>query len=276
MNILLPVSRGPSFQDSVALAIDVAKSHDGFVRVLYVVDRGEVRRVEETGGFGAIHLAQQAAEEVRKRMMDEGTGAVLEATNACALAGVPADGEIREGEPFQEILAAAAWSDMVVASRSSHFAPGLEDKPGRLVLSLMRDGGVPVLLACSPFRPIRTVVAGCGGGYRSRRAVGAMAKHSLWKTGFRMILLAADDSKAGGEERLAGPRSVLADAGYPPWEERVVSGPKAAAILGYCEEANADAVVLGGWGEHRWDDLLGFSITGRLVEEGRRNLFLYM
>ncbi len=276
MNILLPVSSGSSFKDAVSLAIDVAKANDGEVRVVYVIDEGEIRRIEGGGGLSAIHLAQHAAEEFGKRKMEEATGILLETIQTCAQAGVLAHGEIREGEPSKELLAAAGGCDLVAAAIASHFDPGLEDKPGQLILSMMRDGGIPVLMACTPYRPVRTVVVGCGGKIKTERAVGAMTKMSLWKTGCRVILLAVDDSEEDGHLRLAAPHNLLADAGYAPWEERVIPGRRLEAFSAFCEKENADLVVLGGWGEHRWDDLMGLSLTGRLVEEGRRNLFLYM
>jgi nucleotide-binding universal stress UspA family protein len=276
MNILLPVSRGPSFQDALSLAIEVAKAHAGDIRILYVIDRGEIERIGEGGGLAAIHLAQHAAEEVERRMMEEATMAILEATNVCARAGVSAHGEIREGEPSRELLAAAGGCDLAVGAIASHFEPDLEDKPGELILAMMRDGGIPVLLACTPYRPVRTIVVGCGGGYRTERAVGAMTRLSLWKAGCRGILLVVDETPEEGESHLAAPRNLLADAGYPPLEERVIAGRRQEAFVSYCEKESVDAVVLGGWGEHRWDDLLGLSITGSLLEEGRRNLFLYM
>jgi nucleotide-binding universal stress UspA family protein len=276
VNILLPVSRGPSFADALRLAADTAKTHDGRVRVLAVVDQGEIRRIERGARPGAIHLARHAAEEVEKRMVAEGTAVVREATRFCEAAGVPVQGDVREGEVERELLAAAGGCDLLVSAVASHFAPDMEDLPARLVLSLMKDGTIPVLLAGAPPRPVRTVVVGCGGGLRSERVTGAMARLSLWKSGCRLILLAVDDSPEDGGDRLAAPRQVLSDAGYPAWEERVVPGPRLSAFSSYCEAEGADVAVLGGWGEHRWDDLLGRSITGRLLEEGRRHLFLYM
>jgi nucleotide-binding universal stress UspA family protein len=159
---------------------------------------------------------------------------------------------------------------------ASHFDPDLEDASGQLVLAVMRDGGIPVLLSGAKFRPVRTIVAGCGGGIRTERAVGAMARLSLWKAAPRGILFAVDDSLEGGQERIAAPRRILADAGYPAWEEKVLPGPHAPTFLSFCDSVAADVVVLGGWGEHRWDDLLGQSITGSLLADGRRHLFLYM
>ena len=276
MNILLPVSRGASFDAAVRMAVDTAKAHAGLVRVLSVVDAAEIRRIEAGARPGAIHLARRAADEVRKRMTAEATAAVAGAVRRCEEAGVPVHGEILEGELERELVAAAGANDLLVSATASHFDPDLEDASGRLVLTVMREGGIPILLSGAPYRPARTIVAGCGGGLRTERAVGAMARLSLWKEAPRGILLAVDDTLEGGRERIAAPRRILADAGYPAWEEMILPGQRAATVLTICESVDADVVVLGGWGEHRWDDLLGLSVTGRLLEDGRRHLFLYM
>jgi len=276
VNILLPVSRGASFDDAVRLAIDTAKAHAGRIRILDVVDAVEIRRIEAGARPGAIHLARHAADEVRKRMTAEGTAAVAAAVRRCQEAGVPAQGEVLEGEIERELVAAAAANDLLVSATAAHFDPDLEDASGRLVLTVMREGGIPILLSGGPHRPVRTIVAGCGGGPRTERAMGAMARLSLWKEAPRGILLAVDDAPKGGQERIAAPRRILADAGYPAWEEKILPGPRATTVLSFCDSVDADVVVLGGWGEHRWDDLLGLSVTGRLLADGRRHLFLYM
>jgi nucleotide-binding universal stress UspA family protein len=276
MNILLPVSLGASFDAAVRLAIDTAKARAGRVRVLSVVNAAEIRRIEAGARPGAIHLALHAADEARKRMTAEGTAAVAGAVRRCEEAGVSVQGEVLEGELERELVSAAGANDLLVSAIASHFDPDLEDASGQLVLTVMREGGIPVLLSGAAYRPVRTIVAGCGGGIRSERAVGAMARLSLWKDAPRGILLAVDDDPEAGRERIAAPRRILADAGYPAWEEKVLPGPHGPAFLGFCDSVDADAAVLGGWGEHRWNDLLGLSITGRLLEDGRRHLFLYL
>jgi nucleotide-binding universal stress UspA family protein len=264
------------FDLALGLAIGTAKAHAGKIHVLYVVDAAEIERIESGACPGAIHLALRAADEVRKRMTAEGTAEIAEAVRRIGEAGIPVRGEIREGEVGREIIAAAAANDLLVSAVASHFAPDREDASGELVLSVMREGGIPVLLSGSAPRPARTIVCGCGGGIRTERAVGAMARLSLWKEAPRGILLAVDDSPEGGQERIAAPRRILADAGYPAWEEKILPGPRAPTFLSFCDSVDADVVVLGGWGEHRWEDLLGLSITGRLLEDGRRHLFIYM
>jgi len=276
VNILLPVSRGGMFDLALGLAIDTAKAHAGKIHVLYVVDAAEIERIESGACPGAIHLALRAADEVRKRMTAEGTAEIAEAVRRIGEAGIPVRGEIREGEVGRELIAAAAANDLLVSAVASHFAPDREDASGELVLSVMREGGIPVLLSGSAPRSARTIVGGCGGGIRTERAVGAMTRLSLWKEAPRGILLAVDDSREAGQERIAAPRRILADAGYPAWEEKILPGPRAPTFLSFCDSVDADVVVLGGWGEHRWGDLLGLSITGRLLEDGRRHLFIYM
>jgi len=171
MNILLPVFRGASFDDAVRLAIDTAKAHAGRVRILSVVDAAEIHRIEAGARPGAIHLAMHAADEVRKRMTAEGTAAVAGVLRRCEEAGVPAQGEVVEGDLERELVAAAGANDLLVSAMASHFDPDLEDGSGLLVLTVMREGGIPVLLSGAPYRPARTIVAGCGGGTRTERAV---------------------------------------------------------------------------------------------------------
>lgn len=276
MKILLPVMTGPSMEDPLRLAVDTALALGAEILGLFVADAAGIARSEAGAPPGAIRLAREAAGQILRRTVSEGENAVKEAASACREAGVPFSGEVREGDPREEIEAAAARCDLLVSCPSSRFSYGGGDAPGRLVSSLVKERILPVLLSAEPHRPVRTAVIGCGGGARTARAVGSMARLGLWKRDARIVLLAVDDSPDGGEARLSGPRQTLSEAGYPSWEERIIAPPKLERFVSACEEVRADAVVLGGWGEHRLDDLLGLSLTGRLLSERRFSLFLYM
>ncbi len=276
MKILLSVSLDPSREDALRLAIDTALSLGAEVRGLFVVDRPGIERREAGAPPGAIHIARHAGEEIAERLEAAGVGAVEAAGRACREAGVSFAGDVATGDPKREIEDACAACDFLVSGLGSRYAHDEGDDPGALVLSLMKERVAPALLACSPYRPVRTVVVGCGGGHRTSRAVGAMARLGLWKTGCRVVLLAVAGAPGEGETLLADPRRTLAGAGYAAWEEKVVPGPKVDAFSEFCEAERADAVVLGGFGEHRWDELLGRSVTGRLLAESRTHFFLRM
>src|SRR3990172_8996837 len=198
MKILVPASLDPSCGDAGRLAADTARALRAEVRILYVVDSEGARRAEAGAPPGAIHIAEMAEKEIADRLASEGEKEVAELRRVCEEAGVPCAGEVRAGDPREEIDKAAAGCDFLVAGLSSQYSFGRTDEPGKLVLSLMNEKVLPVLLAVSPFRPIATVVIGCGGGPRTARAVGAMARLGLWRAGCRIVLLTVDDSEGEG------------------------------------------------------------------------------
>jgi nucleotide-binding universal stress UspA family protein len=276
MRILLPVPPAGLPDDPLRLAIDTARSHGGEIHGLAVADLVGIRRTESGAPPGAIYLAGQAEKRLAARETAECAKALERAAAACRDAGVRYSGEVVAGDPRKEMGKAAASCDLLVSGIASRFAYGQSDEPGETILSLMKDRAIPLLLSCSPYRPVATVVVGCGGGARTARAVGALARLALWKSGCRILLLAIAGSPEEGEAKLAPPRRTLAEAGYPAPEETVLRGPKVERFPEFCEESGADAAVLGGWGEHRWDDILGYSVTGRMISLGSHHLFLYM
>jgi nucleotide-binding universal stress UspA family protein len=276
MKILLPVAPAGLPAEPLRLAIDTARSHGGEIRGLCVVDTEGIRRCEAGAPPGAIYLARQAEKRLADREASEGAKALERVAAACREVGVRIEGEVVAGAPRAELEKAAAACDLLVAGIGSRFAYGQLDEPGEVVLSLMKGRVIPLLLSAAPYRPIGTVVVGCGGGDRTARAVGAMARLALWKSDCRILLLAVAGSPEEGEARFAPVRRILADAGYPAPEEKVLAGPKTERFPAFCDEAGADAAVLGGWGEHRWDDFLGLSVTGRMIDLGRHHLFLYI
>jgi nucleotide-binding universal stress UspA family protein len=276
VKILFPVPREEEGRESaLSLCVETAAGLGASVRAIGLVDVAGIRRSESGAPPGAIFLARQAEEQILSREREAGEAALSALREAFGRAGVPFDGEVRDGDPREELVKAAASCDLLLTSALAEFGYRGEG-PGKLVLSLLRDAAVPMLLAAEEHRPVRTVVVGCGGGPRTARAVAAMVRLGLWKSGARFVLAAVDDSPKAGEARLAEPRRLLAEAGYPVAGERIVPGPKLVAFPALCEEEGADAVVLGGWGESRLNDVLGGSLTGFLSHAALYHLFLYM
>ncbi len=276
MKILLPFGSAGIDDASLRLAADTARSHGGEIRGLALVDLEGIRRAESGAPPGAIYLARLAEKRVADRERAEAAAALENVATACREGGVAFSGVIAAGDPQGELGKASASCDLMVAGIGSRFAYGLSDAPGKTALSLMKGGAIPLLLSAAQYRPVATVVVGCGGGDRTTRAMEAMTRLSLWKSGCRIFIVAVADSREEGEARLDPVRRILAEAVYPAADEIVISGSKTEKFPAFCEEAGADAAVLGGWGERRWDEFLGLSVTGRMIELGRQHLFLYM
>lgn len=276
MTILFPVSLDPSRDDSFDLAIEIARSLSAGIRILFVVDRDGIRRVEAGAPPGAIHKAQEAVEEIVRRESSDGAEIVAGLCKKCTDAGVSFTADVTVGSPGDEIDKSAARCDLLLSGFGSQYFFNRQDTPGKQVLAMMKERIIPIVLAASPYRPVKTVVVGCSGAPPAGRAVGTMARLGLWKGNCRLFLLAVDDSPDEGEVRLAEPRQILTDAGYPPWEEKIIPGPKSKTFMGFCEEVEADTVVLGGWGKHHWNEILGTSITSNFLSTKLHHLFLYM
>ncbi len=276
MTILFPVSQDPSRDDSFGLALDIARSLSADIRILFVVDRDGIRRIEAGAPIGAIHMAEEAEQEITRREASTGSEIVAALCKRCKDAGVSYTADVKVGDPREEIEKEAARCDLVVSGFPSQFHFNRQDTPGKLVLALMKERIIPIVLAASPHRAVKTAVIACSGNLHLVRAVGAMARLGLWKENCRLILLAVDDSVEEGKIRLAEASRILADEGYPPWEEKVLQGRKVETLKTFCEEAGADAVVLGGWGRHHWDEILGTSVTEHFLTAQRHHLFLYM
>ncbi len=276
MTILFPAFLDPSRDDSFGLALDIARFLSCGIRILFMVDREGIRRIGAGAPPGAIHMAHEAEEEIVRRESSSGAEIVAGLGQKCRDAGIPFTADVRVGDPREEIEKEASRCDLLVSGFSSQYEFDRQDTPGKLIISIVKERIIPVLLGSSPYRPVKTVVVGCGGGLHSLRAVGAMARLGLYRENCRLILLAVDDSPEEGEARLADTRRILKDGGYPPWEEKVLPEPKLKTFPKFCEEAEADTIVLGGWGKHHWDEILGHSLTGNLLSTQRHHLFLYM
>jgi nucleotide-binding universal stress UspA family protein len=276
MKILFPIPGESSPDDALRLAADTAAAHSGRIRALFVVDVEGIGRLEAGAPPGAIGMAQEAFESLEARETARGVEAVERTESACRSAGVPVEGEVVPGGPHEAIGRSAADCDLLVSGIASRYAFGGHDRPAALALSFMRERTIPVLLAASPYRPVRTVAVGCGGGERTLRAVGALAKLGLWRAGCRFVLVAADDDPERAAGKIAEPRRILSEAGYADLSELRVPMPKVENFYMACLKESADAVVLGGFGQHRWDDLFGFSITTRMLREARHHMFLFM
>jgi nucleotide-binding universal stress UspA family protein len=276
MPILFPVSLDPSRDDAFGLALELARSRSAGIRILYVVDRDGIDRLSAGAPIGAIHMAGDAAEEITRRESSAGSETLAGLSKRGRDAGVPFTADVRVGDPRDEIEKEAARCDLLVTGFDSQYSFHRQDTPGKLILALMKERIIPIVLAASPHRPVRTVVVACSGNLHQVRAVGAMARLGLWKGNCRLILLAVDGSSEEGEARLAESRRILKEADYPPWEEKIVPGQKVETIEGFCDKAGADAVVLGGWGRHHWDEILGLSVTEHFLSKKRRHLFLFM
>jgi nucleotide-binding universal stress UspA family protein len=111
-DVLVPTDGSPGMQGAIARAVDIARLDDATVHSLYVADTETDLLVAET----------EAEPVVRRALEERGRDATLEVTRVAENHGLTAENEVREGIPYQEILAYSHDADIdlvVMGNRSA-------------------------------------------------------------------------------------------------------------------------------------------------------------
>ncbi len=131
--ILYPTDGSEGADAALEHALTLAGAMDATVRVLYVVDTTYLGSAAAEGT--TVESLRAASEEV-----------VAETVEAFADRGVEATGEVREGEPYKEILAAAGESGVDAVVMGTHGRRGLDRYLlGSVTEKVVRAAEVPVL-----------------------------------------------------------------------------------------------------------------------------------
>jgi nucleotide-binding universal stress UspA family protein len=127
--ILVPTGPDPSRKAVLEHALDLADTYGARVHVLHVADLLDRGQYDE--GEGPEEEAQAAVDQVRE---------------AAEAAGIETTGEIREGTPYEEVLATVEAHDIDLVVMGTHGKQGLTRVLlGSTAEEVLRRSPVPVL-----------------------------------------------------------------------------------------------------------------------------------
>ena len=134
--ILVPTDGSPGVERAVEHAIGLAAAHGATLHAVYVCN---------TAGYGGLPL-ETSWEGVREMLAQEGESAIERVDRLAAERSVPVEGEVVDGTPAAEIVAAAeeAGCDLIVMG--THGRGGLDRiLLGSVAERVVRSSQVPVL-----------------------------------------------------------------------------------------------------------------------------------
>ncbi|WP_134668930.1 universal stress protein [Halorussus marinus] len=132
--VLLPTDGSEATENVVEHASDIAARRDARVHVLYVVD-----------DRAFLTLSEDRVPEVSEELRNEGERATGEAAAALEADGVDVTTAVREGNPADEILAAADDNDADLVVMGTHGADPTRDMLGSVSQKVVTLSSVPVL-----------------------------------------------------------------------------------------------------------------------------------
>ena len=286
-DILVPTDGAPGVEGPATLALELATATDATIHSVAVTDT----RLEPAA------MQEQDRRAWRASARAQGEAAVSEIADRAEAAGIDTTTAVREGTPYEELLAYAEMEGIDVAVLGIY--AGEADYPAQLGSTTERVitfGDVPVLTA----RPAENVemvplanryddvlVATDGSQYAQRAAehgiaIAAAADatveviHAFDSQAYQRVEDApqvAEVAEQAGRQAVEDIATVADDAGVPV-STTVKHGDPAQTITDTAETEGADLVTLGSRGlRSPTDNLLG-STASRVIRRARTPVFV--
>ena len=176
-----------------------------------------------------------------------------------------------EGSPYQQILGASCFHDLVIMGSQSYYHFETEEGPGDTLDKVLKNAVVPTMVvpAHEP-EELKSALVLFDGSPPSSRALHTFARFWPYDRS-RVRLLAADMDQPFGERLLEEAKSFLLAHGVEEVEMVVDQG----GVIRSLEDSHlewSDIIVLGIHSKHTVKDLLVGSVAKHLIEHGHRTL----
>ena len=223
-------------------AIELAHQNQAELTGVCVLDVARMRRTGPVP-IGAGNLAQELREQHLAEAREVINCVTQQFEEECEHAAIPYRVYTDQGDPFQSLITAARYHDLIVCGAKHLFEHGVVDEPPAELARLVSAGVRPLLaLTEHPMRVNRTLIA-YSGSMESAKTMRRFIQMRLWPdTKIRIVTF---KHRRGNEEQL------LADAGdycashdYDVTTEYIPE-PARRNILPYAKQWDADLIVMG-------------------------------
>lgn len=270
--ILVPLDISPYAAASVARACELAKLADAEITGMVILDTAGIEKnahlpfradLRDYPGDEVVESEVDAAEKLK---------VVVEAFEKTVEEfGVRSRLSKCEGSPYQQILAASCFHDLVIMGGQSFYHFETEEGPGDTLDKVLKNAIVPTMAV--PAREIdvlKSALVLFDGSPPSSRALHAFAE--LWQYDRPDVrLLVGDVDPSFGENLLKEAELFLKAHGVENIESVVDSGSVIHSLEGYHLEWS-DLIVLGIHSKTTVRDLIVGSVARHLIEHGHRTL----
>lgn len=265
--ILVPTDGSAYSQAGVDYAVSLARQHASQLHGLYVVD---VRLLEGpflrdlSASLGTAPFVNYQ-NNVALILEERGKAALTAFGNACQEAGVPSETTQMTGQVTGCIVEQGQLADLIVMGRGGEHGDWLDGVLGSTTEGVVRRAKRPVLVTGRADAKIGQVVVAYDGSAHAKQALHiAAALAETWGGSYAVVTVSLERA----QERLDEARSYLAahaiEVDYAARE-----GDPRETILQYCEENNADLLVMGAYGHSKVREMLLGSTTAYLINHAK-------
>jgi nucleotide-binding universal stress UspA family protein len=263
-------------QYAQAYAISLAKQHGAKLTGACVVDVPFLTAPDaEPLGAGYYKALKDSAQ--LERAKTDSANILAAFCEKCRQIGVPQTTATYHGDPYTELLKAAATSDIIVIGRDTSFHDGDEgERPvGESVARLVKDNPRP-LIVTPPEPPAGdAVLLAYDGSLPALRAEQLFALLGL-ANGKPVQVISIHEEKAVALALAEDARAFLLLHGVKAEVQGIVSDADPADILlAEMKSLKAGLMAMGAYGHHGWREKILGSCTKTLLRQSAAALFLH-
>lgn len=270
--ILVALDGSDYSRTAVGYACDLATDADR-VTGIAVVDLPGIERFVGPAPAGAGRAAATLTDDLLVQTQAKAEEALAEFAATCQARGVRHAVYAGTGKPFEEIIEASKYHDVIIIGHRTAFRYGAGEETGDTLHRILERGLTPVVALPAEPRDIRNVLVAYDGSLQSARAIQMFLMLGIWARCDTTILTVSDDP-AEGDRLLTDMQDYFASYAVDAAVVRATGRP-ADAILDQIARTEADLLVMGAYGQKRLASFFVGSVTKAIVEDARIPVFLY-
>jgi len=244
--ILLGLSGCDFSSVAIRRAVELASAHQAEITAATVLDVKNIRRVGRVP-IGAGAAANELRDFRTQQTLERIEESIAAFETACRKADVACEVQRETGDPYQRILLAARYHDLMIMNLRHMFEYGVKGdahyNPRKLLVQLLSGGARPLIAHAEKYRPVRRVLVAFSGSAASSKTMKRFAQMRLWPEAKTRVLVCSADEQAA-EQLGVDATQYLTSHGFTT-ESVLRTGDPHQIIAEDAKRWNADMIVLG-------------------------------
>jgi nucleotide-binding universal stress UspA family protein len=257
--ILVPTDGSEFAELGVRYAISLAKSYNAKIVALHVIDikllEGPFLRDISVSLGTAPYLNYQG--NITALLEERGKAALELVRGECRAAAVPCETILMTGIVSRCIIERSELSDLIVLGRAGEHGQWMDGLVGSTTAAVVRRAKRPVLVTGTDTLRNRQFVVAYDGSAHARRAMQFGAEFgATWNMPAHILVVGDEDSRHLLDEARDYLENYALKVNYI-----LRQGDPSEGIVEYCEEVEADLLVMGAYGHTKVRELVVGSTT---------------
>lgn len=272
-SLLVALDDSPASDAALKMAAALARTHGASLTGVTILDVEDLTAPEPTA-IGALHFKEQADRARLRRARERNERLCRHFLEHCREAAVGSDILRLEGDPLEQLCAAAGSHDLIVMGQDTDFAAA-DDEESPTVERLLKYNPRPVIVTPPAAKALSPVCIAYDGSPAGARALQMFVLLGLAGDA-PLHVVAIDEQQDDAERHARQAADYLRLHGSETRTAAIASSADPAELVrAEVQSIGAGLVVMGAYGRRGWRERLLGSFTTRLLADCPTTLFVH-